>query len=196
MLPSIKAVTIATADPALFEHLLRQAGFTLVQRDHDPLRTTVQEETVTSVASLISESVEPVKLGRYHKTLKEMAEKMGYIAIYENEFPPEEAEATSEFPSELPGEEMPEDEVEGEFGPETDMIPPDDMPSPEEEAIAQIPLGAELASAVMDVIRGNTADGVGGGMVDSIAPPPEQEEFEEPIAVDTEEPAPEEQLQY
>ena len=85
MRPSIQVVSIAASDPALFEHLMNNAGFRLASRDTDPLQDNVQTESVSAVASMISEDrTERVQLSQYQRALKEMAEKIGYIAILDD----------------------------------------------------------------------------------------------------------------
>src|SRR4051812_48462410 len=89
MLPSLKVMTIATADPALFESLMGQAGFRLARRNNDPFNTQVQEESVQAVAStMIEDNYFGIKLDPYRRKLKALAESRGYVVVIENCGPP------------------------------------------------------------------------------------------------------------
>jgi hypothetical protein len=69
---------IAGSDPSLFESILNKAGYKVIGRkDSDPLRTEVQSESVDSVASMISESVDD--RSNFNMSLLAVAELHGYI---------------------------------------------------------------------------------------------------------------------
>ena len=82
--PSIRVMRVAASDPDLFESLMGRLGFRVVRRDTNPLSTTVQSEAVQAIASAICEDKnERIKLQPYHRQLKEMAEKLGYVVVLE-----------------------------------------------------------------------------------------------------------------
>jgi hypothetical protein len=146
MKPSLSVMNIAASgDPALFEHLMGRLGLRLVRRNDDPLQTQVQEEAVQAIASVISEGIhERVKLDRYRRHLKEIAEKTGYIVVIEN------------FGDEMGGDEVDynfagEDVGEDPAGGVGDESAGGD---PDVNAIAQIPLGHELSQEIVAVLKG------------------------------------------
>lgn len=175
-LPSLRVMTIAAADPSLFESLMRQAGFRLARRNSDPLNTHVQVESVHAIASTMVEgNYFGVKLDPYRRKLKTLAENRGYVVMIENCGPPgadpcegEDPEMGGSIPPDNLGGEGPPD-MGGEMGPEGGMDdemggggpplpsgPPEDMaggPS-EVDQLAALPLGTELASQILAVIQG------------------------------------------
>ncbi len=79
-LPSLQVLTIATADPTLFESLMARVGFRIVQRDRDPLNLSVQEDVINAVASVITENTtHGVRLSAYRHKVKTLAERAGYV---------------------------------------------------------------------------------------------------------------------
>lgn len=170
MLPSIRVMTIAAADPALFESLMRQAGFRLARRNTDPLNNHVQVESVQAVASaMMEDNYFGVRLDPYRRKLKNLAESRGYVVVIENCGPPGADPCEGDLPPGPDGPpdmggEMPVAEVgEGEAlmadnpeGTPMPMGPPEDMASgpSEVEQVASLPIGTELAQQILDVIQG------------------------------------------
>lgn len=73
-------IMIAAADPILFEHLMEQNGLKVHKRDTDPLRNTVQAESIRAIASMITEDIHTrAILDSTRQRLKTIAEKMGYL---------------------------------------------------------------------------------------------------------------------
>lgn len=80
-MPTLRVLRlIANSDPRLFEHHLRQAGLTIVgRRDRDPLRSTMQAESVLAIASTLSEDVDDtLVMTPYQRQLRDLAEQAGY----------------------------------------------------------------------------------------------------------------------
>lgn len=165
-LPSLRVMKIATADPALFESLMARAGLRVARRNEDPLETRVQQEAIEALASVINEDVNgKVRLSPYHRQLRTLAEQAGYVVVVENCGPPgadpchgdlgPEAMAAVGGPDEMQVDVvMPVDEVgEGEAL--------EAGHSAEIEQLAAMPIGTELASAMMAVLQGKKTAGVG-----------------------------------
>lgn len=164
---------IAASDPNLFEHLLARAGMRVVRRDTDPLRTTVQNESVFAVASAMCEDInDRVRISPQQKALKEMAERAGYIVMLEfspEEFEQEAPEDTSLSPA-TDSEPMMDAPVAGdeglepEIGPEPEMGPEPPMDGASSvDDLADCPPGecgdtteriADLARDIINIVSG------------------------------------------
>jgi hypothetical protein len=84
--PAIATMRIMAADRRLFEHIMKNLGFKLTPHRHDPTSAaTVQTEAITAIASVMTEGKVPL----YFNQLKEMAERLGYIALLENPMLPQ-----------------------------------------------------------------------------------------------------------
>lgn len=173
-LPSLRVMTIAAADPSLFESLMRRAGFRLARRNTDPMNTQVQEESVRAVASTMMEgNYFGVKLDPYRRKLKTLAEHRGYVVMIENCGPTgsdpcegdEPGMEGSLPPDDMGGEGPPDMGPEGGMGDMGDEMgggaplqsgPPEDMAGGPNEVdqIASLPLGTELAAQILAVIQG------------------------------------------
>lgn len=166
-LPSLQVMGIAAnGDPYLFRELMAKAGFSIVPQDNDPLNNQVQAEAVSAVASAITEDTyQGVRLSPYHKQLKTLAERAGYVVMIENCGPPGE------------------DPCEGELGDEqvASMGGPEAVGS-EVEQIAALPIGTELAAEILAVIKGEGPAALDMGAGDEVMMggeelPPEGEEM-------------------
>lgn len=81
-LPSINALELmAVSDQPLFEHYMGKIGLPVIgRRNADPTETDVQLESVSAIASAITEDAnDNIKLSQYHKSVQKMAESYGYI---------------------------------------------------------------------------------------------------------------------
>lgn len=81
-MPSLQALRlIASSDARLFEHCLRRAGLTIVGRlNTDPLRNSLQAESVLAIASTLNEDVDDLLvMTRYQQKLRDIAEQNGYM---------------------------------------------------------------------------------------------------------------------
>lgn len=87
---------IAASDPNLFEHHLRKAGLTIVGwKDGDPLRRTLQNESVLSIATTMTEDVhDTLVMTTYQQQLQEIAEAAGYLVGF--------SEGLDQMPGTLP----------------------------------------------------------------------------------------------
>jgi hypothetical protein len=178
--PSLQVMGIAAnSDPALFENLMSNMGMRVVRRRvNDPLNTSVQEEAVMAVASAICEDTNSrMRLTKYQRALKEMAERAGYIVMLE--FAPDEFEehGTGDDPMSPDGpvgegeamiaageggepKEGPPLPGEGPMGGPMGGPMDGEMASPEEEMVAQIPIGADLAREILAVVKGEGTAGM------------------------------------
>ncbi len=90
MRPTISTLELMIrSDISLFEHYIRQIGLKIVGlRSTDPIDITVQSESVTSIASVITDDINNnVDLSPYQTQIKRLAEDYGYIvAINENKY--------------------------------------------------------------------------------------------------------------
>lgn len=80
--PSLTALELmAVADRSLFEHHMSQIGLPVIgRRNNDPTEKEVQSESISSIASAITEDVnDSIQLNDYQKTAKKIAEDHGYI---------------------------------------------------------------------------------------------------------------------
>ena len=80
--PSLGVMEIvAVADRSLFEHLMQGVGLQVVGfNDGDPLRSSIQSESVTAIASIITEDIHETNIiDPYRRQVKTMAEELGYI---------------------------------------------------------------------------------------------------------------------
>lgn len=81
-MPSFQALKLmASADSRLFEHHLNQAGLTIVGRkDNNPLRRSMQAESVLSIAASLTEDVDDtLVMTTYQRQLRNLAEQEGYF---------------------------------------------------------------------------------------------------------------------
>lgn len=84
--PAIATMKIIAADRSLFEHIMKNLGFKLTPHRYDSTgAATVQTEAITAIASVMTES----KIPLYFNQLKEMAERLGYIALLESPLLPQ-----------------------------------------------------------------------------------------------------------
>lgn len=80
--PSIAELELmAVSDDMLFEHCMKQIGLPVVgQLNDDPTEKAVQSESISSIASTITEDTnENIRLDPYRAQVKQMAERLGYI---------------------------------------------------------------------------------------------------------------------
>jgi hypothetical protein len=77
---SLEAAQLALHDPKLFAHIMSEAGMEIAARDNDPLRESVQDEEVASIASVLLEDHNArIELSPAKRALKRLAESNGYI---------------------------------------------------------------------------------------------------------------------
>jgi hypothetical protein len=77
---SLEAAKLALHDPDLFAHIMSEAGMSVTPRDNNPLRESVQDEEVASVASVLMEDHNArIELSAERRALKRLAESNGYI---------------------------------------------------------------------------------------------------------------------
>ena len=80
--PSLTALELmAVGDRILFEHHMKRIGLPIAgRRNVDPTKTDVQLESISAVASIITEDVnENIILDSYRLRAKKIAEDHGYI---------------------------------------------------------------------------------------------------------------------
>lgn len=179
MRPSLRAMKVASADPKLFESLMARTGLKIVARTNDPLSTQVQEEAVDAIASMITEDTfYGTKLSPYHKQLKILAERAGYVVAVENCGPPGADPCEGDFDGGvIEVSTIEHDHDEEEFEPTHESAI---------EQVASLPIGTELAAQVMAVMNGEGTDNL---MVDEEPPMVD----EEPPMTDEESPMVDEQ---
>lgn len=77
---------MAASDRSLFEHHMSKIGLPVIgRRNNDPTDKHVQLESISALASCITEDVnDNVNLSDYQKTAKRIAEDYGYIVVTED----------------------------------------------------------------------------------------------------------------